>query len=1207
MSIVPVPGPRPTTAPLTTPIYDTPQGGETTRGFTYRYRVGSGRTLYSENLDQVFPNARLDNSTALWDIVNDGTIWSSRMLGNNRYGSAQLVNGVNNFTNNGLVVMETVGDIEYGVVISLFGPNETRLTNFTNNGEIYVLNDTLWGHSDDFLNTSHASGVTAYNSDATLTNNGLFAVWAEGGNAGGFSLRNGGELTNTANGRIVVEGETAYGISTQGGNTHNYGLIQVVSTRPEFAPSIGVINGGNSTFTNHFSGVVTADIAVFGSLWVNNFGQLNGDVVADREGFFILQNGATGVITGNLVGGDDIDTITNAGLIQGNLLALNGNDQIDSSAGAIAGIVDLGLGNDTYRGGAGRDRVTGDNGDDTIFGNGGNDLLLGGGNDDTLDGGSGNDGLFGETGNDTIITRGGDHIDGGSGNDIVRLQDYGFAFATGGSGFDILYMPLGLRTFDLSAILATGRLHSFEQINLAGNQRIVIRNTDIVAMDTEARSLFVNTTSTDTIELVGNWIDQGYVTIDSVQYPHYSLSGHSLYFGGSGTLAIVDAPTPGAIGLDTIIGGEAAPLPGAASGLSLTPVELFVQALELRELTRIDREETWFTLGAAPAIVSQVDGMQLNIDGRLIALNETGAQATGISMVNRSRIDNEGEISVLSIGPQQSPHPDTFPSARDGAIAIERAFDVQNMGMIHAASEFGMASALGWTRYAAAEPGLAISGEGIADIFFVGDLATNATNFANIYVEAANGHAFGVTTSFLFNTESGVIDVEGGRVAVGAVTNGDLSNMGTIMARTSTGGVGRSFGIVVAQGRGNVLSDPSTGEQTIVNGGVVTADYAVVAVNFFSYSNSVILENSGTLNGRVVMGNSVDYVANTGLIAGAVELASQDDVFDGSEGIQLGPIYGDGGNDTIIGGRGAEILVGGAGNDTLDGNGNVDTAIVGGRRSAYTITQTSTGTFRVTGTDGTDTLTNIEYLQFDDVTVRLRPGTGTAVDFENAYQSAMNAIRDFDGNDVGGRGNWLRIGAADVNGDGDVDQILVNDALGRFATVGIAEDGLVYFSDHSWAGETRVAGIYIDPLVTSGEVIEGSANDSQRRFQNDLEIENINRVLGADDYDGDGLQEVYFALNDGTAYLHAYMHEDGNIRYANYQSQEQVIEFLTANGFGADTYANWFGNAQEGGAQEDALADDLIVKERPEPISLLPDMDLSALPMFEDRSIENFA
>ncbi|MFB0611067.1 calcium-binding protein [Aurantiacibacter poecillastricola] len=275
--------------------------------------------------------------------------------------------------------------------------------------------------------------------------------------------------------------------------------------------------------------------------------------------------------------------------------------------------------------------------------------------------------------------------------------------------------------------------------------------------------------------------------------------------------------------------------------------------------------------------------------------------------------------------------------------------------------------------------------------------------------------------------------------------------------------------------------------------------------------------------------------------------------------------------DTLTGGDYAEILngfasgdtlTGNGGDDTIDGGSNVDTAVVAGKRSAYTVTQVSVGMFEVSGPDGTDTLTNVEYLQFDDQTIRLLPGEGTGVIFNTAnpslYAAAMENIRDFDGNDLGGDGAWLRIGSADVNGDGDVDQILVNDAIGRFATVGMASDGLVYFDDYSWAGETRVVGIYIDPLVQSGDVVQGSDEDSQRRFQNDLEIENINRVLGADDYDGDGLQEVYLALTDRTAYLHLYMHADGNIRYANYQSEAQAIAYLEANGFDEATYGDWF-------------------------------------------------
>ena len=292
-----------------------------------------------------------------------------------------------------------------------------------------------------------------------------------------------------------------------------------------------------------------------------------------------------------------------------------------------------------------------------------------------------------------------------------------------------------------------------------------------------------------------------------------------------------------------------------------------------------------------------------------------------------------------------------------------------------------------------------------------------------------------------------------------------------------------------------------------------------------------------------------------------------------------GTLFGDviaglGGDDTINAGDGADVIRAGAGFNVVNGGSNVDTLVISGNSAAYTISQIRTGRFEIsdggdTGLGGSfDDVINIEFVQFDDRTIRLRPGTGVSVNFETAnpavYQSAMNAIRDFDGNALGGNGSWLRIGSADVNGDGDIDQILVNRAIGRFATVGTAPDGLVYFSDFSWAGETRVAGIYIDPLVQAGIVERFGPNDSQRRFQNDLQIENINRVLGANDYDRDGLQEVYFALTDGTAYLRALMEADGNIRYANYQSQQEVIDYLTANGFGQETWGTWFSSPSDG-------------------------------------------
>ena len=257
----------------------------------------------------------------------------------------------------------------------------------------------------------------------------------------------------------------------------------------------------------------------------------------------------------------------------------------------------------------------------------------------------------------------------------------------------------------------------------------------------------------------------------------------------------------------------------------------------------------------------------------------------------------------------------------------------------------------------------------------------------------------------------------------------------------------------------------------------------------------------------------------------------------------------------------------GDGNDTvyvdyhsvsIDGGNGVDTAIFSGNKASYTVTQTSTGNFTISGPDGTDSLTKIEYAQFSDQRVRLYPGTGTAVDFSAPPPSYMTPIRDFDGNDLGGAQGWQLLGTTDVNHSGNVSHVYVNSAIGRWAEVGTAPDGLVYFSDYNWAGATRVVGIYIDPLVQSGVVAAGSAIDSQRRFQNDLQISNIAGILGSGDYDGDGYQEIYFRLTDGTAYLHAYMWDDGNIRYANYQNTQQVKDYLTSHGYGASTWGSWF-------------------------------------------------
>lgn len=402
---------------------------------------------------------------------------------------------------------------------------------------------------------------------------------------------------------------------------------------------------------------------------------------------------------------------------------------------------------------------------------------------------------------------------------------------------------------------------------------------------------------------------------------------------------------------------------------------------------------------------------------------------------------------------------------------------------------------------------------------------------------------------------------------------------------------------------------------------VSSGDYSSTVFRTIFSSSTILFADGLTIAGYYGLdfadegSGIIRSVTNHATFTGDVAFGAGGDFYDGQMGSVLGAVFGNAGDDEIIGGAlgetffggsgndilrgngGGDRLAGGLGNDAIDGGENVDTAVFSGNRADYSITQTDLGVFEVTGLDGTDILTTIEFAEFDDETVRLLRGSGVRVNFEtddpSVYQDALTELRDFGGNQLGGDGSWLRIGSADVNGDGDIDQILVNDAIGRFATVGTAEDGLIYFDDNGWAGQTRIAGIYIDPLVISGDVVQGSANDSQRRFQNDLEIENINQVLGADDYDGDGLQDVYFALTDGTAFLRAVMESDGNIRYANYQSQAEVIDFLTANGFGEETYGDWFGGSQNNQSEQSVKVPARALLPVEAPTTLLGSGDIS--------------
>lgn len=104
-----------------------------------------------------------------------------------------------------------------------------------------------------------------------------------------------------------------------------------------------------------------------------------------------------------------------------------------------------------------------------------------------------------------------------------------------------------------------------------------------------------------------------------------------------------------------------------------------------------------------------------------------------------------------------------------------------------------------------------------------------------------------------------------------------------------------------------------------------------------------------------------DALQNGGAAAGHLILSV--------EGIEGSPfadrLTGGAGDDALWGGSGDDTLAGGAGNDTLDGGAGIDTAVFSAPRSAVVVVAEGAG-FRLTGPDGTDLISGMEWVQFAD-------------------------------------------------------------------------------------------------------------------------------------------------------------------------------------------------------------------------------------------------
>ncbi len=177
--------------------------------------------------------------------------------------------------------------------------------------------------------------------------------------------------------------------------------------------------------------------------------------------------------------------------------------------------------------------------------------------------------------------------------------------------------------------------------------------------------------------------------------------------------------------------------------------------------------------------------------------------------------------------------------------------------------------------------------------------------------------------------------------------------------------------------------------------------------NFRNLTTGVTFDAGAAIDTLTPVGNANDLVVVLGG-SGADDITGTAgaDVLDGNNHPTLGSAAD---ADTLDGAGGDDLLVGRGGDDDLDGGGDTDTAAYAGPRSDYDLTVTTDAIGRVTGftaitddnavggDEGSDTLTSIERLMFNNVTldladpVQLFDGGNELVGTFDTIQAAVDA------------------------------------------------------------------------------------------------------------------------------------------------------------------------------------------------------------------------
>lgn len=390
----------------------------------------------------------------------------------------------------------------------------------------------------------------------------------------------------------------------------------------------------------------------------------------------------------------------------------------------------------------------------------------------------------------------------------------------------------------------------------------------------------------------------------------------------------------------------------------------------------------------------------------------TGTAADGASS-NASLSANGQYLAFLSTGTNLATLDEN--DVKDGFLKNVATGDVINVSMLADGTQADRATT-----------DIAVSGDGSAVVF-----TSTATNLSSSKIVQERVYVKNAATGALSIASTSA----SGELANGASYHASVSDNGRYVVFTS-----KAFNLapdapILASSI--YRKDMQTGAVMLIStdasghSGMGNSDMAVISsdgryVMFESTSNLTPGDGDGkndvflkdTVTGSITR-LSAGATQDTGIGYSGFARGSMDGIFLGTSASGVDVIHsalgdgfastanatykGDAGRNTLLGAAGSDTFTGNGGNDLIDGGAGKDVAIYNGKLSDYTIRKTDAGTLitDARGTDGVDTVGNVELLRFADFNVSLDID-GTAGKVYRLYQAAFDRTPD-----TGGLGYWI--------------------------------------------------------------------------------------------------------------------------------------------------------------------------------------------------------